>query len=300
VYQNPLGRKVEELVCRDDDAERNQQALADDEFERWVATQVRTLHKLGFQVADKGVARVLVELHNAGLLAAGLCVVGTLAYMCWLNELGARAVAARTLDLDLAAPRRLKLAAPRSLLDVIANSKMSFQPIPGLARKEPATSLKLPGASGLRIDILTDGAETGKSVRIAPLQWYAQTVEHYAYLLENARDAALLAGTHCIAVRIPDAERFMWHKLFSSAARRSFREKAAKDLRQGLTLAAVLLAQDEDALHLSAAQLPRAMRRALLQQWPAIRSASDGDARVRAALGQALGVTSRASGTSPT
>ena len=72
--------------------------------------------KLGFQVADKTATRVLVEMHNRQAFAAGLVLVGTLAYMAWLNELGARSPVARTLDVDLARPGRLKLAVPLPLL----------------------------------------------------------------------------------------------------------------------------------------------------------------------------------------
>src|SRR5271165_1215901 len=42
------------------------------------AKQVAALSKLGYHVADKGVAAVLVELHNQKILEAGLVVVGTL------------------------------------------------------------------------------------------------------------------------------------------------------------------------------------------------------------------------------
>src|ERR1700733_9856420 len=49
----------------------------------WTAKQVSALSKLGYQVADKGVASVLVELHNRKMFKAGLVVVGTLAYMSW-------------------------------------------------------------------------------------------------------------------------------------------------------------------------------------------------------------------------
>ena len=41
--------------------------------------------ELDFQVTDKDIARVLVELHNKGLFAGGLVMVGTLAFMAWLK-----------------------------------------------------------------------------------------------------------------------------------------------------------------------------------------------------------------------
>ena len=47
-------------------------------------------NRLDFQVADQGVSGVLVDLYNKGLLTAGLNVVGTLCFMAWLNEMGAR------------------------------------------------------------------------------------------------------------------------------------------------------------------------------------------------------------------
>jgi hypothetical protein len=77
----------------------------------WTAKQVSALSKLGYQVADKGVASVLVELHNRKIFEGGLVLVGTLAYMSWLNEYGAMATAARTQDIDLARRQKLKLAA---------------------------------------------------------------------------------------------------------------------------------------------------------------------------------------------
>ena len=45
----------------------------------WTTRQVSALSKLGYQVADKGVASVLVELHNRKIFEAGLVMVGTLA-----------------------------------------------------------------------------------------------------------------------------------------------------------------------------------------------------------------------------
>ena len=81
------------------------------DFAEWSSKQVSALRKLGFQVADKSVGRVLVELHNLGAFEAGLTLVGTLAYMAWLNEFGVMAVSARTQDIDLARRQRLKLAA---------------------------------------------------------------------------------------------------------------------------------------------------------------------------------------------
>ncbi|MES2956688.1 MAG: GSU2403 family nucleotidyltransferase fold protein [Pseudomonadota bacterium] len=287
-YQGANGNQVEDLVGRDTDEDAYAQAASDLAFAKWVGTQVRTLRKLEFQTADKAVANVLVQLHNAQLLGSSLCVVGTLGYMAWLNELGARAVVARTEDIDLAARQGLKLAAPRSFFEVVEGTKMGFNPVPGLPSQLPSASVKLPGAAGLRVNVLTHGEKTGKTVALAPLQWHAQTVAHYDYLLQDTREAAILAGGHCIPVRLPAPERFIWHKLYASAVRKSFPEKAAKDFRQAVTLAAILTEQDEDALSDSAVELPRAVKSVLVRHRAALRSALERSPATRRALDRAL------------
>lgn len=287
-YQGAAGRQVEDLVCRDSDETRYAQAAQEVEFARWVGMQVRTLRKLEFQVADKAVGHVLVELYNAGLLHAGLCVVGTLGYMAWLNELGVRAVTPHTQDIDLAARQDLKLAAPRSIFEILQRTRMGFSPVPSLSPEGASSSMKLPGAQGLRVDLLTEGETTGQSVALTPLQWHAQTVSHYDYLLQATQEAAVLAGTHCVPVRLPEAERFMWHKLYSSAVRSSFPEKALKDLRQGVTLAAVLTERDGDALPDSASELPRAVKRVLLGHRAVVLGALEGTPVTQQAMARSL------------
>lgn len=283
-YQSVAGRQVEDFVCRDGDEEAFERARADVELSRWVAAQVRTLRKLEFQVADKAVGRVLVELHNAELLQAGLCLVGTLGYMVLLNELGVRAVTSRTQDIDLAARQQLHLAAPRSFQDVMQSTRMGFHPVPALVPGGASSSLKLPGAQGLRVDLLTYGKQTGGLVAIPALAWHAQTVAHYDYLLEDTWEAALLAGTHAVPVRVPAPERFMWHKLYSGLVRTSFAEKAAKDIRQGALLAVVLANQDEDAVLEAAAELPRSMKNVLVGQRKRFLGALDDAAPARQLL----------------
>jgi len=269
-YYSVPGQEVEDLVCKEGDADRLQAAREHIEFADWVARQVRDLRKLGFQVADKGVARVLVELHNAGLFAGGLVMVGTLGYMAWLNELGARSVAARTQEIDLARRQKLKLAAPTSFLDTIAATKLKFVAVPGMPSKSPSTSVKRPGADGLRIDLLTHGPALGKAVPVPELQWHAQTVPGYDYLLRDPRPAAALAGGHCVPVLLPAPERLVWHKLYASTARRGNAAKAQKDVLQAATLAALLVEQDDAVLSASLAKAPLELKRAARLRLPAL------------------------------
>lgn len=263
VFYPVPGKQSEELVCKDGDAETLQSMRDRMLLSEWVASQVSALRKLGFQVADKSVARVLVELHNRGAFQAGLVLVGTLGYMAWLNELGAIAASARTLDIDLARRQQLKLAAPLPFLRTLQATGLPFAAVPGLRASENATSVKLPGVQGLRVDVLAPGARLGSIVRVPELAWAAQTVPHYGYLLEASEPGAMMAGGHCIPVRLPQAARFVWHKLYSSTQRRGFREKAAKDQQQALVLAAVLAESEPLALKLAFAEAPASMTKAV-------------------------------------
>ncbi|MSP98569.1 MAG: hypothetical protein EXR29_15400 [Betaproteobacteria bacterium] len=246
-YAIPGGRQ-EDLVCRSDDSAAETAIRQRIEFAAWMESQVVLLRKLAFQVADKNTSRVLVEFHNRGFFAAGLTIVGTLAYMAWLNELGAVAVMARTQDLDLARREPLKLAIPARFLDTIAATRMPFAAVPGLPSRMPSTSVKLPGAEGLRVDMLTPGVKLGAIVNLPELDWFAQAIPHYDYLLEDPQPAAMLAGGHCVPVKLAQPARMVWHKLHSSTERKGFPEKAAKDRLQAMTLAAALSGHDAGAL----------------------------------------------------
>lgn len=240
IYYPAPGRVQEQLVCKDGDDTTLQTMRDQMAFHDWMAQQVTHLRKLGFQVADKSTARVLVELHNQQAFAGGLVLVGTLAYMAWLNELGISAISARTQDIDLARRQKLKLAAPLPFLQTMQATGLPFAAVPGLPSSAPATSVKLPGAQGLRVDILAPGTKVGNAITVPELDWAAQTIPHFDYLLDHAEPAAVLAGGHCVAVRLPQAARFVWHKLYASTQRKGFAEKAAKDQQQALVIAARL------------------------------------------------------------
>ncbi len=297
-YPVPGGKATDDFVCRQDDAAACEVARDGIAFADWTARQVRALRKLDFQVADKDVARVLVELHNRGLLAAGqagqgggtgLVMVGTLAFMAWLNELGAHAVAARTQDIDLARRQPLKLAAPLSFLQTVQATSLKFSAIPALSPKAPSTSVKLPGAAGLRVDLLADGPEIGGVIAVPELNWHAQTVPHFSYLLRDARLAVMLAGGHAVPVNLPSPERFVWHKLYSSTARVASRDKAAKDLLQAATLAAVLVEHDDARLDEALQDAPADMVEAARTRLPALQALLEPHPQTLAAIAGALG-----------
>ena len=257
VFYPVPGKQSEQLVGKESDTVAENQMRERIAFAGWVAKQVSSLRMLGYQVVDKKTARVLVELHNRQAFDAGLVLVGTLAYMAWLNEFGAIAVAARTEDLDLARPVRLSLQLP--FLETMAATGLPFSAVPGMPSQTPSTSVKLPGVQGLRVDVLAPGKKLGQTVNIPELDWSAQTVPYFDYLLHDPSPGAVLAGNHCIPVQLPQAARFVWHKLYSSTKRAGFREKAEKDLRQALTLAAVLVDTEDVLLRAAFEEAPAEM-----------------------------------------
>ncbi|MDP1650163.1 MAG: GSU2403 family nucleotidyltransferase fold protein [Rubrivivax sp.] len=271
-YDSPGTPQVEDFVCKEDDLETYAAMRGRIEAAEWSQEQVRNLRLLGMQVADKDAARVLVEMHNRELFSAGLVLVGTLAFMAWLNELGVKAVASRTQDIDLARRQKLKLAAPHSFMEVVKATKLGFFAIPGLSAAAPSTSVKRPGKEGLRVDILASGAELGKVVPVPELDWHAQAIPHFDYLLASPRRAAMLAGGHCVPVTAPAPERLAWHKLYSSTRRANDSAKAEKDLRQAATLLAVLVERDNLGLVATAAALPKQVLDAARQRLPSLRN----------------------------
>jgi hypothetical protein len=186
----------------------------------WTAKQVAALSKLGYQVADKTVASVLVELHNRKVLQAGLVAVGELAYMSWLNEYGVIATAAKTSEeVALGRLQTLKLATTISFLSTLQATQLPFAEITSALSKKRPTAVKLAGAGGLRVSLFAPGPIMGEIVPIPELEWHAQTVPFYGYLLEGGRAAAILAGGHCIPIMLPEVARMVWHKLYSSTRR---------------------------------------------------------------------------------
>lgn len=270
-YKAVAGKEVEDFVCRQDDEAARQAMQERIDSATWTQSQVRQLRALGMQVADKDVARLLVELHNRQLFAGGLALVGTLAFTSLLNDLGAMAIAARTQDIDLARRQALKLAAPVPFLETVQATLLAFFPVPGLAPGAPSTSVKRPGAEGLRVDVLAPGEALGGIKPVPELAWHAQTVPFFDYLLQMPRAGAVLAGGHCIPANLPDPARFVWHKLYSSTQRHSDTAKARKDLQQAAVLAAVLADLEGGALEEAAAAAPGKVLGAARMRVPALR-----------------------------
>jgi hypothetical protein len=267
-YYIESSRRVEDYLGAADDASLRLAISERIDFADWMQQRVVQLRKLGFQAGDRATARVLVELHNRGAFDAGLVLVGTLAYMARLNDLGVATTSSRTMDIDVARDSRVKLAIQLEWLATLKATRLPFVEVPGLSLKTPATSAKLRGPGGLRVDVLTSGSRLGAPVAIPELAWHAQAVPFYDYLLADAEPSAVLAGGHCIPVRIPQAGRFIWHKLYSSRNRRGQPEKASKDHHQVVTLMAALQGDAPGELRRAYRDAPAELRRKLASGIP--------------------------------
>jgi hypothetical protein len=284
IYYRTPGRQTEDFVGPEEDVDAFNAMSDRIAHSEWMTKQVSNLRKLGYQVADKGVASILVELHSRKLFEAGPAVVGTLAYMAWLNEYGAMAVAARTQDVDLARRQRLRLATPVSFLSSMQATQLPFTAVAGMATNAPSTSVKLRGQDGLRVDVLVPGRVLGRTIPVPELQWHAQSLPHYDYLLAESQKAVLLAGGACIPVALPRIERMIWHKLYSSAHKTRDATKAAKDRTQAATLAALLVEQDGASLRESFSTAPNALKTAALSQRSRLHSLLAGHPETRDAF----------------
>jgi hypothetical protein len=80
----------------------------------------------------------------------------------------------------------------------------------------------------------------------------------------------MLAGGHCVPIMLPDVERVIWHKLYSSADRARDPAKAEKDLVQAVTLAAILIELRNASLRESFRRAPQELRTAALSRLPRI------------------------------
>jgi hypothetical protein len=110
----------------------------------------------------------------------------------------------------------------------------------------------------------------GDTIQVPELEWHAQAIPHYGYMLDDSQKGAMLAGGHCIPIMLPRTERMIWHKLYASTQRTGAPDKAEKDIVQAVTLAAVLVDQDGASLSDSFRDAPTALQSAALSRLPRI------------------------------
>jgi hypothetical protein len=256
VYYPTPGRQAETLVGRHDDGAAEMAMRQRMAFAAWSSRQVVALRKLGFPVADKTIARVLVELHNLGAFSAGMVVVGTLGHMAWENELGIQVRMRRDTGTSPARQQDLELGATRALLQSPLADVLPFTQAP----EQPGTTMaRLAGVSDLPIEFRIPADGTTTDLTVADGSWSARGDPFYNFLLESPESGAVLAGGHCIPVLLPQAARLVWHTLFLSSLPNRSPAQAASDRQRSLALGAALIDHDPWALLTAWERAPAAM-----------------------------------------
>jgi hypothetical protein len=233
----------------------------------WVAevkamtADLRLLGREGFQLADSRSDATLASLHLHSLFQGGAVLVGSHAFGVLLNQLGIRAAAYATEDIDIA--RREALALPsvteRSFLDMLRESGIPFVEVPSLDAREPSTSFKQRGRSRFHVDLLAPSPDNSFSVVAVPeLQAHATGLPYLAYLLGATQFATLLSREGACPVRVPQPSRFALHKLLVSQLRGG--AKGDKDRFQGAVFLAAIGDSQSGAIAEAFDDLPRAIR----------------------------------------
>ena len=254
------GRKDDEHIgtVATVEAKRLAALRAEVELARALAAGSSRLRLLGYQRIERKPAAVLAALFNRGLFEAGLVLIGSHAYGALLNDLGVVAVAYRTHDIDLARAQPLEVALPPEvgLRELLGESGLEFVPVPAMPSRRPSTSYKIPGREALAVDLLVPGPAAGEAAPVEELRTHAQTIPLLDYLVDDALDSIVLSPNQVVPVKLPAAERFALHKLYSSQRRGSQRDKARKDLEQAALLVAVLEEETPGLLGDVAKELP--------------------------------------------
>lgn len=260
-YYGPDGKKAGDYVGPVSDAAAEARATELREqigLANALITEGALLSQNGYVRVEPRTNAILAALANNGFFGAGALLVGAHSYGVLLNDLGVRAAATATEDIDVARAKKLVLEVDaKSLEEMLRDSRVVLHPIPQLDRKKPSTSFKPPGPDRLRVDFLmpTDGRDV--TVHEAPeLQAHATALPWFRYLVEASMPAVVIGRSTMVPVNVPLPERFAFHKMLVSQLRRETSEKVGKDLEQAATLVAILAEAAPETLEAAFAKVP--------------------------------------------
>jgi hypothetical protein len=264
-YYDSAGKKAGDYIGPEGDPEA--EARAADVRERiaranGLLEEAALLVQNGYVRVEPRTNAILAALANNGLFRAGALLVGSHAYGALLNELGARAAATGTEDVDVARGERLSLGEhPKSFEQMLADSRVPLQPVPQLDRAAPSTSFKPPGRDRLRVDLLvpTAGADVGV-LSVPELGAHATALPWLRYVTDASVPGLVIGRSAMVPVNLPRPERFACHKMLVSQIRHETSEKAPKDVEQAATLVAILAEAAPESLEAAFASIPRGAR----------------------------------------
>lgn len=262
-FYDAQGSKAAEYVGPADDPkadERAQAIRAQIELANALSKEVRLLAHHGYVRADRRAVAVLAALANRNLFRGGAVLVGSHAYGALLNELGVRAAAFSTEDVDIARGEPLPIATDVDFAHILSESTVPLHPVPGFDPRLPPSSFKTPGRDRFHVDLLVPGRGKEVTTKIVP-EWraYASALPHLGYLLSEPIQTVVLGREGVVPVVVPKPEPFAWHKMAVSQLRGATREKRSKDVLQASVLFAVLAEDAPDALRSAFLALPRGL-----------------------------------------
>ncbi len=264
-YYDPAGKKAADYIGPEQDEAAQARAAEIRErigVSKGLLEDAMLLVQNGYVRVEPRTNAIVAALANNGLFRAGALLVGSHAYGALLNELGARAAATGTEDVDVARGKRLSLSGgPKSFEEMLRDSRIPLHPVPQLDRKLPPTSYKPPGRDRLRVDLLmpTDGG--GVKVLAAPeLDAHATGLPWLRYVTDEAMPGIVIGRSSMVPVNLPRPERLAWHKMLISQIRHETSEKAPKDIEQAATLVAVLAEAAPESVESAFAAVPRNAR----------------------------------------
>jgi hypothetical protein len=211
---------------------------------------------------------------------AGGVLIGSHAFGVLLNQLGVRAAAYATEDIDIACRERLAFDTfpDASFLEMLCQSGIAFMALPTMDPRQPATGFGPPGRARFHVDLWVPSPNaTITTVEVPELKAYATSLPYLRYGLGESSLTPVHAREGCCMVRVPTPERFAVHKLIASQLRVHRDAKSEKDIHQACTLLAVLGEHHPGAIEAALERLPvsagRHLRAALALARPLLESA---------------------------
>ncbi len=205
----------------------------------WMPAALAQLRETGYYATARQLEEPLVTAFNLGLFASGAVLIGPLAYLFWLNELGVRAPehAPAGPDLDLALPERA----------ILTDAQAAF-----LNR-----SIKTKNS---RLHVHFEMADYAIYLKDRVKLPYQALVKRHCfmanlhYLTQASRPALALAGDYLVPVRLPAPGRVYWQKLYWS--RLPDNPRAEADRHEALVLGEALARTLPHEIEAARAALP--------------------------------------------
>lgn len=212
----------------------------------WMPQAVEHLRAHGYYSMARQLEEPLIKSFNLGLLAAGAVLIGQLAYLFWLNELGVRVPdhAPAAPDLDLALPERVALDdAQLAFLNKSIKTKNS------------------------RLHVHFEIADYSLYLKDRVKLPYEALLKRHCfmpnlhYLTRSAKPAIALVGDYLVPIRLPSPGRLYWQKLYWS--RLPDNPRAESERQEAMILGEAILRVSPHALDEARVELPSQWERQL-------------------------------------